>query len=189
MGGRAIAGVGSGGSSIAEPSSPMTECADPVRTLECGREEMSRMEVVVERIGHRRDTRLGACLSAVLVAAAAIAARAQEPAQEPTPAQQSAPVQEPASAAQDPHAAVYSADLFPSAKECATCHQTIFDEWRYSNHAYASISPMFNKFEQRINDLAAGTIGYFCLRCHATVGTTLGERRDLPLWERSSVSR
>jgi hypothetical protein len=48
---------------------------------------------------------------------------------------------------------------------------------------------MFHKFEQKINDLAQGTIGYFCMRCHASVGTTLMEPRDMPLWERSQVSR
>ena len=58
-----------------------------------------------------------------------------------------------------------------------------------SAHAYASISPMFHKFEQKINDLSQGTIGTFCLRCHASVGTTVNERRELPLWDRSPVSR
>lgn len=48
---------------------------------------------------------------------------------------------------------------------------------------------MFNKFEQAINDLSQGTIGYFCMRCHSGVGTTMGETRDLPLWERSQVAR
>lgn len=89
----------------------------------------------------------------------------------------------------DPHAAVLASAAYPSATQCASCHQTIYDEWASSNHAYASISPVFHKFEQRINDLSNGTIGYFCLRCHAAVGTTLGERRDMPLTERSKVSR
>jgi len=89
----------------------------------------------------------------------------------------------------DPHVAVYSESPFPSAAQCAACHQAIYDEWSSSSHAYSSISPMFHKFEQRINDLASGTIGYFCMRCHASVGTTLGEERDMPLWERAQVSR
>ncbi len=88
----------------------------------------------------------------------------------------------------DPHQQVFSESDFPSATECAKCHETIFDEWRSSNHAYASISPMFHKFEQKINDLAP-TIGNFCVRCHAQVGTQLGENREDPLWERSEVSR
>lgn len=88
----------------------------------------------------------------------------------------------------DPHAEVFNLNQYPLASECAKCHQTIYDEWRSSNHAYASISPMFHKFEQRINDLAP-TIGNFCVRCHAQVGTQLGEAREAPLWERSEIAR
>jgi nitrate/TMAO reductase-like tetraheme cytochrome c subunit len=84
---------------------------------------------------------------------------------------------------------VLGADLFPSAAACATCHPAQYEEWSYSSHAYASISPVFHKFEQRINELAQGTVGYFCLRCHSGVGTTLGEARDLPVWEKPQVSR
>jgi len=91
--------------------------------------------------------------------------------------------------APDPHATIFAESQFPSAAKCAGCHQTIYDEWSSSSHAYASISPVFHKFEQRINDLSSGTIGYFCMRCHASVGTTLGERRDTPLTKRSAVSR
>ncbi len=47
---------------------------------------------------------------------------------------------------------------------------------------------MFHKFEQKISDLTQGTIGTFCVRCHQSVGTTLGEAREQPLWERSRVS-
>ena len=88
----------------------------------------------------------------------------------------------------DPHANIYKESDFPSATECAGCHKKIYDEWSSSSHAYASISPMFHKFEQKINDLAP-TIDNFCVRCHMSVGTTLGEERHLPLWERSQVSR
>ncbi|MEX2611631.1 MAG: multiheme c-type cytochrome [Gemmatimonadota bacterium] len=91
--------------------------------------------------------------------------------------------------AQDPHDEVFAETDYPSASQCAACHQQIYSEWSSSSHAYASISPMFHKFEQRINDLSAGTIGYFCMRCHASVGTTLGESRDMPLTERAQVSR
>lgn len=93
-----------------------------------------------------------------------------------------------AAAEDDPHAAVFDDSLFPSATECATCHQQIYEEWATSSHAYASISPMFHKFEQKINDLAP-TIDHFCVRCHQSVGTTMGEDRAMNLWERSQVSR
>lgn len=104
-------------------------------------------------------------------------------ADEPPPA----PAQE--TAAADPHAAVFAESQYPSAAQCATCHAAQYEEWRSSAHAYASISPMFHKFEQAINDLSQGTVGYFCMRCHASAATSLGETRDLPLWKRSRVSR
>lgn len=78
---------------------------------------------------------------------------------------------------------------YPSATACASCHPKQFAEWSISSHAYASMSPMFNKFEQAINNLAQGTPAYFCLRCHASVGTALGERRDFALWQRAESSR
>lgn len=89
----------------------------------------------------------------------------------------------------DPPATVFKESEFPSAVQCAECHQKIFWRWASSNHAYASINPMFHKFEQRINDLASGTINYFCVRCHQRIGTQLGEPREQPLWERSQIAR
>jgi hypothetical protein len=70
---------------------------------------------------------------------------------------------------EDPHAQSFADNCYPSAITCAKCHQKIYDEWRVSSHAYATISPMFQKFEQRINALTRGTIGTFCIRCHAPV--------------------
>jgi nitrate/TMAO reductase-like tetraheme cytochrome c subunit len=78
---------------------------------------------------------------------------------------------------------------YPSARVCAECHPRQFQEWSNSSHAYAAVSPMFNKFEQRINDLARGTINSFCVRCHASVGTSLGERRDIAWWNRSGAAQ
>lgn len=92
-------------------------------------------------------------------------------------------------AANDPHAAVFAKDLYPSATACAGCHPRVFSEWASSNHAYASISPMFHKFEQAISNFTQGTIGTFCVRCHQQVGTQRGEPRELPLWDRSLVAR
>ena len=79
--------------------------------------------------------------------------------------------------------------LYPTAAQCGECHKQIYEEWSSSNHAYASISPMFHKFEQKFQDLTQGTVGTFCVRCHQQVGTQLGEARDKPLWERSQISR
>lgn len=86
------------------------------------------------------------------------------------------------------HQAVLTKDAYPSASKCAPCHKRIYDEWRASNHAYSAISPMFHKFEQTLNRLASGTVNNFCVRCHMSVGTTMGEPRYLPLWKRKRVS-
>tara|TARA_B100001996_G_scaffold173905_1_gene132688 strand:- start:682 stop:2547 length:1866 start_codon:yes stop_codon:yes gene_type:complete len=89
----------------------------------------------------------------------------------------------------DPHLEILKQSQYPSAALCGRCHPRIFSEWASSNHAYASISPMFHKFEQAVNALTSGTMGSFCVRCHQTVGTQIGEPRESPLWERSLVAR
>jgi nitrate/TMAO reductase-like tetraheme cytochrome c subunit len=94
-----------------------------------------------------------------------------------------------AAAKTDPHADVFAETNYPSATACASCHPKVFAEWAASNHAYASISPMFHKFEQAVNDLTSGTMGSFCVRCHQQVGTQRGEGREVPLWDRSPIAR
>ena len=89
----------------------------------------------------------------------------------------------------NPHARAEADKLYPSARVCGECHPNQYKQWSISSHAYANLSPMFNKFEQKINDLASGTINSFCVRCHASVGTALGERRDIAWWDRSAASR
>ncbi|MEQ8836575.1 MAG: multiheme c-type cytochrome, partial [Lacipirellulaceae bacterium] len=79
--------------------------------------------------------------------------------------------------------------LYPEAASCKTCHEKIYDEWSISSHAYAAVSPMFQKFEQTINDITHGTVGYFCLRCHSPVGTALNIDRTTPLWDQPQVAR
>ena len=88
-----------------------------------------------------------------------------------------------------PHAKAFADSEYPTAATCGACHTQIYQEWSSSSHAYASISPMFHKFEQIINDLSQGTVGSFCVRCHQQVGTQRGELRETPLWERSQISR
>lgn len=95
-----------------------------------------------------------------------------------------------ASAQSDGHGdRVKDETLYPTAAQCGECHNEIYEEWSSSNHAYASISPMFHKFEQKFQDLTQGTVGTFCVRCHQQVGTQLGETRETPLWKRSQISR
>jgi nitrate/TMAO reductase-like tetraheme cytochrome c subunit len=90
--------------------------------------------------------------------------------------------------AKDPHYAVFKDERFPEAERCASCHEEIYNEWRASAHANAAISPMFHRFEQKLNDFAYGTVNTFCVRCHIPVGTTLGEDREMPIWERNPTS-
>lgn len=117
------------------------------------------------------------------------AAAAQTQTETPTDATFSVAEQNELRAPADPHAAVFKESEFPSAVQCAECHQKIFWQWASSNHAYASISPMFHRFEQRLNELASGTINTFCVRCHQQIGTQLAEPREQPLWERSQIAR
>jgi nitrate/TMAO reductase-like tetraheme cytochrome c subunit len=87
------------------------------------------------------------------------------------------------------HEHVVSDAQYPSAKVCGECHPNQYRQWALSSHAYASLSPMFNKFEQRINDISRGTVNYFCVRCHASVGTALGEPRSIAWWDRSATAQ
>jgi nitrate/TMAO reductase-like tetraheme cytochrome c subunit len=48
---------------------------------------------------------------------------------------------------------------------------------------------MFHRFEDTVNQLTNGTMGYFCLRCHAPVAVTMGLRRDQPIWDGPMVFR
>jgi hypothetical protein len=63
--------------------------------------------------------------------------------------------------------------LYPSAQTCAKCHPRHYDEWRVSAHAYATVSPMFQRFEQAMQELTQGTVGSFCFRCHSPVAVQL----------------
>lgn len=89
----------------------------------------------------------------------------------------------------DPHAEAFANGLYPSALQCAKCHQKIYDEWRVSGHAYATVSPMFQRFEQLVQDLTRGTVGTFCLRCHAPIPTQLNHPRHLSLLDGPHVFR
>jgi hypothetical protein len=88
--------------------------------------------------------------------------------------------------AEDVHAELMrNSDGFPSARQCAPCHQNIYDEWSTSAHSYSGISPMFHRFEQALNTLASGTVAAFCVRCHLPVGTAAGQPRHMTMFERS----
>lgn len=90
---------------------------------------------------------------------------------------------------EDPHRAIFLNDRYPSALTCAKCHPKHFDEWRVSAHAYSSVSPMFQRFEQTITDLSQGTVGVFCMRCHAPVATQESIPRFASLLDAPAVVR
>lgn len=87
------------------------------------------------------------------------------------------------------HRELFAKNCYPSARECAECHKKTYDEWRISSHAYSHVSPMFHKFEQKLTDLSQGTVGYFCMRCHAPVAVAMGEARHTPIGEMAPVAR
>ena len=89
----------------------------------------------------------------------------------------------------DPHLELFAKNAYPSARECAKCHEEIYDQWSVSAHAYANVSPTFHKFEQKLNDLSQGTVGYFCLRCHAPIATAMCVSREVPVWDLPEVAR
>ncbi|MGL4514905.1 MAG: multiheme c-type cytochrome [Lacipirellulaceae bacterium] len=95
--------------------------------------------------------------------------------------------------ADESHAELFAKDCYPSAASCAECHKSIYDDWSISNHAYAFVSPMFHRFEEKITQLSNGTIGYFCYRCHSPVGTVmateLGYDRATPFGQLPLVAR
>ena len=89
----------------------------------------------------------------------------------------------------DPHAEAFANSIYPSAITCAKCHREIYDQWRVSAHAYAAVSPMFQRFEQAITELTRGTVGSFCMRCHAPVATALEYPRQASILEAPVVFR
>ena len=95
----------------------------------------------------------------------------------------------PAGGTVDPHLELFAKTAYPSARDCATCHEEIYNDWSISAHAYANVSPMFQKFEQKLNDLSQGTVGYFCMRCHAPIATAMCVSRAEPIWNLPEVAR
>ncbi len=89
----------------------------------------------------------------------------------------------------DPHEALWAETCYPSAETCRQCHPTQYEEWRASGHAYASVSPMFTRFEQAMTELTEGTVGSFCMRCHSPVGTQLELPRAASMLDAPPVVR
>jgi nitrate/TMAO reductase-like tetraheme cytochrome c subunit len=92
-------------------------------------------------------------------------------------------------AAKDPHEELWTESCYPSAESCQKCHPTHYEEWRASSHAYAAVSPMYQRFEQAMTEYTRGTLGSFCNRCHLPVGTQLKLPRDSSVLDAPPVVR
>ena len=93
------------------------------------------------------------------------------------------------SAAALDHVNLFIEDKYPSANTCGVCHPKHYMEWSVSQHAYAQISPIYLSLSNKINELANGSNGDFCLRCHSPVGANLGESQFMSNLDRHPTSR
>lgn len=91
--------------------------------------------------------------------------------------------------ASEQHEALFAETRFPSASTCGTCHPKHFKEWSVSQHAYSQLSPVYLSLNNKINELANGSNGDFCLRCHNQVGANLGENSFVSNLDRHPTSR
>ncbi len=103
----------------------------------------------------------------------------------PTPTLPDAPI----SGQPDPHEKLWTENCYPSAESCRQCHPSQYDQWRSSGHAYSTVSPMFQRFEQAMTEYTRGTVGSFCVRCHSPVGTQLKIERAASILEAPPVVR
>ncbi len=87
------------------------------------------------------------------------------------------------------HEALFAESRYPSAGTCGTCHPKQYKEWAVSQHAYSQLSPVYLSLSNKINELANGSNGDFCLRCHNQVGANLGENSFVSNLERHPTSR
>ena len=59
---------------------------------------------------------------------------------------------------------------------CRGCHESYYDDWSASMHAYAADDPLFVAMNQRGQDQAQ--VGTFCVNCHAPMAVRLGLTTD-----------
>lgn len=61
---------------------------------------------------------------------------------------------------------------------CKECHQDHYQEWSGSMHAYASTDPIFLAMNARGQKETGGTLGSFCVNCHAPLAVREGKTTD-----------
>ena len=77
--------------------------------------------------------------------------------------------------AAEEHESLFAESRYPSAGTCGTCHPKQYEAWSVSQHSYSQLSPAYLSLNNKINELANGSNGDFCLRGHNAVGSNLGE--------------
>jgi len=87
------------------------------------------------------------------------------------------------------HDQLFAENRYPSASTCVTCHPKQFGEWSVSQHAYSQLSPAYLSLSNKINQLASGSNGDFCFRCHSAVGSNMGESPFISNLDRHPTSR
>jgi len=63
-------------------------------------------------------------------------------------------------------------------QSCRNCHPAHYEEWSGSMHAYASEDPVFRAMNRRGQDETNGTLGQFCVQCHAPLAVRTGATSD-----------
>ncbi len=66
--------------------------------------------------------------------------------------------------------------LAPAA--CRTCHPRHYEEWSGSMHAYAADDPAFLAMNRRGQEETGGSLGDFCVNCHAPMAVREGATTD-----------
>jgi Cytochrome c554 and c-prime len=61
---------------------------------------------------------------------------------------------------------------------CRSCHPKQYVEWASSMHAYASDDPVFTAMNKRGQRETNGTLGKFCVQCHAPMALRTGLTQD-----------
>jgi len=67
---------------------------------------------------------------------------------------------------------------------CGSCHETHYEQWRGSMHAYATRDPIFVAMVNKGIEDTQGKLGQFCVQCHAPVASLKGM---LPVQEKNGV--
>src|SRR5215472_14046440 len=71
-----------------------------------------------------------------------------------------------------------SRDVLIDPNDCLSCHADHYQDWSGSMHAYASDDPVFRAMNKRGQRETGGTLGAFCVNCHAPLAVRTGATTD-----------